>query len=163
VLSNAVEDSTRARLAGLFICLRNCRRLAHAAASWRFCGRTNTRIRLGDTSSQCVPQSGEVLGQTVPRHTSAAFVEFLGNIVSNQPKGRAIHVIADNLSIHKAQAVRTFLIELPPLAPPLGQEDPKESVRPTRSNRSRNCGSAARVTGRILIATVRSRRVSRAR
>ena len=27
-------------------------------------------------------QSGEVLGHTVPRHTSAAFVEFLGEIVA---------------------------------------------------------------------------------
>jgi transposase len=54
-----------------------------------------------------------VLGQTVPRHTSAAFVEFLGNIVTSQPKGRKIHVIADNLSTHKTQAVYTFLIEHP--------------------------------------------------
>ena len=54
-------------------------------------------------------KSGEVLGQTVPRHTSAAFVEFLGDIVASQPKGREIHVIADNLSTHKTQAVRTFL------------------------------------------------------
>src|SRR5262249_51954093 len=30
-------------------------------------------------------QSGEVLGQTVPRHTSATFVEFLGDIVATQP------------------------------------------------------------------------------
>ncbi len=58
-------------------------------------------------------QSGEVLGQTVPRHTSAAFVEFLDDIVTSQPKGREIHVIADNLSTHKTQAVRTFLIEHP--------------------------------------------------
>src|SRR5438874_2300943 len=58
-------------------------------------------------------KSGEVLGQTVPRHTSAAFVEFLGDIVTTQPKGRQIHVIADNLSTHKTQAVRTFLIEHP--------------------------------------------------
>ena len=58
-------------------------------------------------------KSGEVLGQTVPRHTSAAFVEFLGDIVTSQPKGREIHVIADNLSTHKTQAVRTFLIEHP--------------------------------------------------
>src|SRR3954470_17070629 len=36
-------------------------------------------------------QSGEVLGQTVPRHTSAAFVEFLGDIVASQPKRREIH------------------------------------------------------------------------
>ena len=58
-------------------------------------------------------QSGEVLGQTVPRHTSAAFVAFLGDVVTSQPKGREIHVIADNLSTHKTQAVRTFLIEHP--------------------------------------------------
>lgn len=58
-------------------------------------------------------QSGEVLGQTVPRHTSAAFVAFLGDIVASQPRGRAIHVIADNLSTHKTQAVRTFLLEHP--------------------------------------------------
>src|SRR5580765_646079 len=58
-------------------------------------------------------QSGEVLGQTVPRHTSAAFVDFLHDIVASQPTRRAIHVIADNLSTHKTQAVRTFLIEHP--------------------------------------------------
>jgi hypothetical protein len=42
-------------------------------------------------------QSGEVLGQTMPRHTSAAFVDCLGDIVASQPKWREIHVIADNL------------------------------------------------------------------
>src|SRR4029078_5058915 len=58
-------------------------------------------------------QSGEVLGQTVPRHTRPAFVDFLTDIVASQPKHRAIHVIADNLSTHKTQAVRTFLLEHP--------------------------------------------------
>ena len=58
-------------------------------------------------------QSGEVLGETVPRHTSAAFVAFLDDIVASQPKGQEIHVIADNLSTHKTQAVRTFLLEHP--------------------------------------------------
>src|SRR4030088_3549079 len=58
-------------------------------------------------------QSGEVLGQTVPRHTSAAFVQFLADIVASQPKRREIHVIADNLSTHKTQAVRTFLLAHP--------------------------------------------------
>ena len=58
-------------------------------------------------------QSGEVFGQTVPRHTSAAFVAFLGDIVTSQPVGREIHVIADNLSTHKTQAVRTFLLDHP--------------------------------------------------
>src|SRR5205085_2269869 len=58
-------------------------------------------------------QSGKVLGQTVPRHTSAAFVDFLGDIVASQPARREIHVIADNLSTHKTQAVRTFLVAHP--------------------------------------------------
>jgi hypothetical protein len=58
-------------------------------------------------------QSGEVLAQTVQRHTSAAFVEFLGDIAASQPKGREIHVILDNLATHKTQAVRTFLIAHP--------------------------------------------------
>jgi transposase len=49
----------------------------------------------------------------VPRHTSAAFVEFLGDIVATQPKRREIHVTADNLSTHKTQAVRTFLLDHP--------------------------------------------------
>jgi hypothetical protein len=34
--------------------------------------------------------SGEVMGQTVPRHTSAAFVAFLGEIVASEPKVRII-------------------------------------------------------------------------
>src|SRR3954452_19946014 len=46
-------------------------------------------------------------------HTSAGFVEFLGDLVASQPVGREIHVIADNLSTHKTQAVRTFLIDHP--------------------------------------------------
>jgi transposase len=58
-------------------------------------------------------QSGEVFGHTVPRHTSAAFVAFLGDIVATQPTRREIHVIADNLSTHKTQAVRTFLLDHP--------------------------------------------------
>ena len=47
------------------------------------------------------------------RHTSAAFVDFLDDIVASQPQRRVIHVIADNLSTHKKQAVRTFLLEHP--------------------------------------------------
>jgi transposase len=58
-------------------------------------------------------KSGEVLAQTVPRHTSDAFVEFLGDIVARLPHGQEVHVIADNLSTHKTQAVRTFLLEHP--------------------------------------------------
>jgi transposase len=54
-------------------------------------------------------RTGEILGQTVPRHTSAAFIDFLGDIVATQPRRREIHVIVDNLSAHKTKAVHAFL------------------------------------------------------
>ena len=54
-------------------------------------------------------KTGEVLGKTAERHTSAEFVAFLTDIVINQPRGKEIHVIADNLSAHKSQTVRDFL------------------------------------------------------
>jgi transposase len=53
--------------------------------------------------------TGEIIGQTVPRHTSAAFVDFLGDLVASQPHRREIHVIVDNLSAHKTKGVDTFL------------------------------------------------------
>lgn len=58
-------------------------------------------------------QTGKVLGKTAERHTSAQFVAFLSDLVASQPEGQEIHVIADNLSVHKTQQVRAFLAELP--------------------------------------------------
>ncbi len=57
--------------------------------------------------------SGEVLGKTAARHTSAEFVAFLGDIVANQPDQKEIHVICDNLSAHKTKKVDAFLDEHP--------------------------------------------------
>src|ERR1700681_2246130 len=54
-------------------------------------------------------KTGEVLGKTAARHTSAEFVAFLADIVVNQPRGKEIHVIADNLSAHKTGPVECFL------------------------------------------------------
>ena len=54
-------------------------------------------------------QSGEILGKTARRHTSAEFVSFLEDIVASQPVGKVIHVIADNLSAHKTKLVEAFL------------------------------------------------------
>src|SRR6266542_3503600 len=54
-------------------------------------------------------RTGEVLGKTAARHTSAEFVAFLTDIVVNQPRGKEIHVIADNLSAHKTNQVDEFL------------------------------------------------------
>src|SRR6266576_2972305 len=58
-------------------------------------------------------RTGEVLGQTASRHTSAAFIEFLTNVVAAAPRAREIHVILDNLATHKTQAVRSFLVDHP--------------------------------------------------
>jgi transposase len=55
-------------------------------------------------------KTGEVLGKTAARHTSAEFVAFLTDIVINQPRGKEIHVIADNLSAHKSARVKEFLV-----------------------------------------------------
>jgi transposase len=61
-------------------------------------------------------QTGEVFGQTATRHTSADFVVFLDGLVATQPPGRAIHVILDNLAIHKTEQVRAFLAAHPHVA-----------------------------------------------
>ncbi|MBA3658949.1 MAG: IS630 family transposase [Gemmatimonadales bacterium] len=58
-------------------------------------------------------RSGEVLGKTVARHTSAEFVAFLAEVVAHQPKGQELHVILDNLSAHKTRQVEAFLAEHP--------------------------------------------------
>jgi transposase len=54
-------------------------------------------------------KTGEVLGKTADRHTSEQFIAFLTDLVATQPKGLAIHVIADNLSAHKTKRVTEFL------------------------------------------------------
>jgi len=53
--------------------------------------------------------TGEVLGRTASRHTSAEFIAFLGEVVAQVEPGRQIHLIADNLSAHKTKAVAAFL------------------------------------------------------
>jgi len=58
-------------------------------------------------------KTGEVLGKTAQHHTSAEFVALLTAIVINQPRGKEIHVIADNLSAHKSQTVKDFLTAHP--------------------------------------------------
>lgn len=57
--------------------------------------------------------TGHVEGRTVARHTSAAFVAFLDQVVATQPKRREIHVICDNLSAHKTRAVKDWLAAHP--------------------------------------------------
>ena len=58
-------------------------------------------------------RTGEIIGHTVPHHTSEAFVDFLGDSVASQSSRREIHIIADNLSAHKTTRVETFLTAHP--------------------------------------------------
>jgi len=57
--------------------------------------------------------TGQVLGKTVPHHTSVQFVDFLEDVVASQPRRREIHVICDNVSSHKTELVEAFLIKHP--------------------------------------------------
>src|SRR5881396_600970 len=77
---------------------------AHAAV---FCVDEKTAIQALDRLDPVLPLSP---GRAA-RHTSAEFVAFLTDIVVNQPKGKEIHVIADNLSAHKTKRVDAFLAE----------------------------------------------------
>src|SRR6202795_240053 len=58
-------------------------------------------------------KSGEVVGRTAARHTSQEFVAFLADLVANQPRGKEIHLIADNLSAHKTSRVKQFIAAHP--------------------------------------------------
>jgi transposase len=58
-------------------------------------------------------KSGRVLGHPAPRSTSEEFVAFLAEIAATQPRGRQIHIIADNHSAHKSKRVAQFLADFP--------------------------------------------------
>ena len=58
-------------------------------------------------------RTGEVMGQTAARHTSAEFVRFLTTVVSAHSRTCDIHIILDNLSAHKTKQVTAFLAAHP--------------------------------------------------
>lgn len=58
-------------------------------------------------------KTGRVQGKTARRHTSADFVQFLQDVVDKTRWAREIHIVLDNLSAHKTQAVAQFLAENP--------------------------------------------------
>src|SRR5438067_5244652 len=57
--------------------------------------------------------TGKVIGKTSARHTAADFKEFLAEIDRQVEPGLAVHLICDNLSVHKAPAVKTWLLKHP--------------------------------------------------
>ena len=60
-------------------------------------------------------RTGQVVGKTSARHTSAEFVAFLADVVATQSADKEIHIIVDNLSAHKTKRVLAFLAEHPNL------------------------------------------------
>src|SRR5438552_2577754 len=58
-------------------------------------------------------KTGRVHGKTSARHTSRDFLAFLDEVVALCPPRQQIHIILDNLSAHKTQAVREFLAQHP--------------------------------------------------
>jgi transposase len=54
-------------------------------------------------------KTGKVQGKTAERHTSAAFIDFLEQLVATCKTRQEIHIILDNLSAHKTAKVTEFL------------------------------------------------------
>jgi transposase/transposase-like protein len=54
-------------------------------------------------------KSGQVEGKTAARHTSEAFVDFLGRLLVKSRCAKEIHIVLDNLSAHKTKKVGEFL------------------------------------------------------
>jgi transposase len=60
-------------------------------------------------------RTGKVLGAPVDQHNSAAFVAFLESLLASVRRDKEVHVILDNLSVHKSRHVRLFVADHPRL------------------------------------------------
>src|SRR5271167_2658335 len=54
-------------------------------------------------------KTGKVKGKTAKRHTSAEFITFLSQLLTQTRWAKEIHIVLDNLSAHKTPAVEEFL------------------------------------------------------
>lgn len=60
-------------------------------------------------------RTGQVLGAPVEQHNSAAFMAFLESLLASVPRTKEVHVILDNLSVHKSRQVQRFVTDHPRL------------------------------------------------
>jgi len=58
-------------------------------------------------------KTGKVKGKTAKRHTSAEFIDFLSQLLTQTRWAKEIHIVLDNLSAHKTPAVEEFLAQHP--------------------------------------------------
>jgi len=56
---------------------------------------------------------GQVIGQCQPRHTHLEWLKFLRQIDRHTPKGKTLHLIADNYATHKHPVVQAWLDKHP--------------------------------------------------
>jgi transposase len=56
-------------------------------------------------------RTGKVIGTPVEQHNSAALVAFLESLLASVRGKREVHVILDNLSVHKSRHVERFLAD----------------------------------------------------
>jgi transposase len=56
---------------------------------------------------------GSVIGQCMPRHRAQEFRKFLDEVEANVPPGFDIHVVMDNASSHKTQAIQNWFAKRP--------------------------------------------------
>jgi transposase len=111
------------RSAQPFFALMRRRLFRRSTASTRFCrylrGRAEKHgfeyYRHGTLSLYAALDvtTGKVHGKTASRHTSADFIDFLTEIVERNRQPKQIHIVLDNLSAHKTQAVKEFLDQNP--------------------------------------------------
>lgn len=53
--------------------------------------------------------SGKVIGECKDQHKAADYISFLKKIDRQCPKGKTLHIVADNYSAHKTKEVREYL------------------------------------------------------
>ena len=58
-------------------------------------------------------KAGTVIGQCMPRHRAQEFRRFLDEVECNVPAGLDVHIIMDNASSHKTQAIRNWFAKRP--------------------------------------------------
>jgi transposase len=57
--------------------------------------------------------TGEVMGQVYDRHTRVEFLDFLEHLEREIPHGKDVHVVLDNLQVHKTKEVTAWLEDHP--------------------------------------------------
>ena len=57
--------------------------------------------------------SGKVISKTTSAHRALEFIAFLDQVKKEVPKNLEVHLVLDNVSTHKTDAVRAWLIKNP--------------------------------------------------